>query len=72
MPKIITLPRRRRRRNPAQQAAAAAVSNPANAAASGAINPREATMVQQALVAADEAERERERMLREDQEAAAT
>ncbi|KIR58695.1 hypothetical protein I314_05534 [Cryptococcus bacillisporus CA1873] len=72
MPKIITLPRRRRRRNQAQQAAAAAASNPTTAVASGTINSGEAIMVQQALAAADEAERERERMLQEDQEAVVT
>lgn len=72
MPKIITLPRRRRRRNQTQQAAAAAASNPVTAVASGTINSGEATMVQQALAAADQAERERERMLQEDQEAVVT
>lgn len=72
MPKIITLPRRRRRRNQAQQAAAAAAANPATAVASGTINSGEAIMVQQALAAADQAERERERMLQEDQEAVVT
>ncbi|KIR96830.1 hypothetical protein L804_05928 [Cryptococcus deuterogattii 2001/935-1] len=72
MPKIITLPRRRRRRNQAQQAAAAAASNPESAVASGTINSREAAMVQQALAAADQVERERERMLQEDQEAVVT
>ncbi|KIR38081.1 hypothetical protein I307_05023 [Cryptococcus deuterogattii 99/473] len=72
MPKIITLPRRRRRRNQAQQAAAAAASNPESAVASGTINSGEAVMVQQALAAADQVERERERMLQEDQEAVVT
>ncbi|ODO03434.1 hypothetical protein L198_02281 [Cryptococcus wingfieldii CBS 7118] len=72
MPKIITLPRRRRRRNQQAQAAAAAA-----AAAVQANGPQgegqavdAALRVSRQVAASDLADRERERMLMEDQEAA--
>ncbi|TYJ56588.1 hypothetical protein B9479_002680 [Cryptococcus floricola] len=72
MPKIITLPRRRRRRN--QQAQAAAAAAAAAVQANGAQGEGQAVdvalRVSRQVAASDLADRERERMLMEDQEAA--
>ncbi|WVQ71626.1 hypothetical protein IAR50_001166 [Cryptococcus sp. DSM 104548] len=74
MPKIITLPRRRRRRNQQAQAAAAAAAAAvqANGGQPEGQAVDEALRVSRQVAASDMADRERERMLMEDQEAAAT
>ncbi|WVW83098.1 hypothetical protein I302_105116 [Kwoniella bestiolae CBS 10118] len=71
MPKIITLPRRRRRRG-AAAAAAARTATDANGSAANGTDDTPAGNAQaaaRAVSAADAAERERERMLVEDQQA---